>query len=116
MGSNKMPVLMEVNPRFWGSLNQAIQSGVNFPCLLYQMATEGDISTVYNYTIGIKTKNILMDYISISRHIFSGDIMKMCDLFSLPYGDDVLSRDDPYPIIYFIRDGVNELIHNRDGR
>ncbi len=29
MGNNNNPVLMEINPRFWGSLNQAIQSGVN---------------------------------------------------------------------------------------
>ncbi len=29
------PKLMEINPRFWGSLALAIESGVNFPYLLY---------------------------------------------------------------------------------
>lgn len=32
------PYLMEVNGRFWGSLQLAIDSGVDFPWLLYQLA------------------------------------------------------------------------------
>lgn len=32
--------LMEVNPRFWGSLQLAIDSGINFPWLLY-LASNG---------------------------------------------------------------------------
>lgn len=37
--------LMEINPRFWGSLELAIRSGVNFP-LLYAQAAAGQ-TTVY---------------------------------------------------------------------
>jgi predicted ATP-grasp superfamily ATP-dependent carboligase/protein-tyrosine-phosphatase len=33
--------LMEVNGRFWGSLQLAIDAGVDFPWLLYQLATAG---------------------------------------------------------------------------
>ena len=50
------PLLLEVNPRFWGSINQAIVSGVDFPFLLYTMATEGDIKPVLNYKLGVKTR------------------------------------------------------------
>jgi predicted ATP-grasp superfamily ATP-dependent carboligase len=35
--------LMEVNGRFWGSLQLAIFSGVDFPALYYQMLSQGDI-------------------------------------------------------------------------
>lgn len=35
------PVLMEINPRFWGSLELAIRAGVNFP-LLYTRAAKGE--------------------------------------------------------------------------
>lgn len=31
--------LMEVNPRFWGSLQLAVDSGINFPWLLYLVST-----------------------------------------------------------------------------
>lgn len=30
--------LMEINPKFWGSLDLAIASGIDFPYLLYKMA------------------------------------------------------------------------------
>ena len=33
-----IPKLMEVNPRFWGSLQLAIASGVDFPYLMLRMA------------------------------------------------------------------------------
>ncbi|NNL85193.1 MAG: ATP-grasp domain-containing protein, partial [Myxococcales bacterium] len=32
------PYVMEINPRFWGSLQLAIDAGVDFPALLYRMA------------------------------------------------------------------------------
>ena len=53
--------LLEVNPRFWGSLSLAIQSGVDFPYLLYRMATDGDISPVTRYETGKVVKWILGD-------------------------------------------------------
>lgn len=36
------PKLMEINPRFWGSLELAVRSGVNFPSL-YADADRGCI-------------------------------------------------------------------------
>jgi predicted ATP-grasp superfamily ATP-dependent carboligase len=50
------PKLMEVNPRFWGSLQLAILSGVNFPCFIYRMAKEGDIKPVLDYKIGVRCR------------------------------------------------------------
>ena len=35
----KVPKLMEINPRFWGSLDLSYVAGVNFPYLLYLFAT-----------------------------------------------------------------------------
>jgi predicted ATP-grasp superfamily ATP-dependent carboligase len=46
--------IMEINPKFWGSLDLAIASGVDFPYLLYKMLLNGDIKPVYNYKIGLK--------------------------------------------------------------
>ncbi len=33
------PRIMEMNPRFWGSLALALRAGVDFPWLLYQLAS-----------------------------------------------------------------------------
>ncbi len=41
--------LMEINPKFWGSLELSIASGVNFPVLLANMALNGDIEPVFEY-------------------------------------------------------------------
>ena len=39
-----IPKLLEVNPRFWMPLNLAIQSGVDFPYLLYQLAMKNPVT------------------------------------------------------------------------
>ena len=36
--ANQRPLLMEINGRFWGSLQLAVDAGVNFPLLLLNMA------------------------------------------------------------------------------
>ncbi len=46
--------MMEINPKFWGSLDLALASGVNFPFLLYKMAIDGDIQPVYNYKLSLR--------------------------------------------------------------
>jgi predicted ATP-grasp superfamily ATP-dependent carboligase len=46
--------LIEVNPRFWGTLDLAIQAGVNFPLLACRMAIDGDVEPVSLYRIGLK--------------------------------------------------------------
>ena len=35
---NNRPVLLEINPRFWGSIQLAISAGVNFPVLYHKTA------------------------------------------------------------------------------
>jgi len=48
--------LMEINPRFWGSLQLAIDSGVDFPWFLYQ-AIEGDpVTPIPHWEIGRRSR------------------------------------------------------------
>jgi predicted ATP-grasp superfamily ATP-dependent carboligase len=53
--------LLEVNPRFWGSLGLAIHAGVNFPYLLYRMAVDGDVDPVLKYDTGVTVTWLLGD-------------------------------------------------------
>lgn len=111
----KEPVLMEINPRFWGSLNQAICAGVDFPYLLYTMAVEGDVPPVFTYKTGVKTRWMLgdcrglIDYLKTEKRI---EVLKDFLKFRGQYYDDI-SLSDPLPtivevmipIVNFIRKG-----------
>ena len=46
--------LMEINPKFWGSLDLAIAAGVDFPALAATMAYAGDVESVFSYHAGIR--------------------------------------------------------------
>jgi len=48
------PVLMEINPRFWGSLELAVRSGVNFPVLYAKLAQGKQIREQTEYAYGIR--------------------------------------------------------------
>ena len=48
------PYLMEINGRFWGSLDSAIQVGVDFPWLTCKLARDGDVSPVTKYPVGAR--------------------------------------------------------------
>jgi predicted ATP-grasp superfamily ATP-dependent carboligase len=47
-------VFIEMNPKFWGSLDLAIASGVDFPYLLCKMAVDGDVDLVSDYKVGVR--------------------------------------------------------------
>ena len=49
------PKLMEINGRFWGSLQLAIDAGVDFPGLLIRSINE-KLPTDYDYTLGVKSR------------------------------------------------------------
>jgi len=55
------PYLMEINTRFWGSLQLAVDAGVNFPWLLYQLACGDQPGPVKNYTTGVRLRWLLGD-------------------------------------------------------
>lgn len=106
------PKLMEINPRFWGSLQLAILSGVDFPYLLYKLAVNGDVDPNNNYKLGVK-----------SRWLIPGDIMHFINnperfrlspsFFSFDAKDDIISVDDPMPTLGRISSLI-PLMYNRD--
>ncbi len=59
------PYLMETNTRFWGSLQLAIDSGVDFPQLLYQASKGDPITPLDNYKIGKRLRWLLGDIDSL---------------------------------------------------
>lgn len=61
--------LMEINPRFWGSLPLAIYSGVNFPLILYRLAREEGVAPHLRYHPGVRMRYILQDLLSVPGYL-----------------------------------------------
>lgn len=65
------PKLMEINGRFWGSMNVAIESGVDFPYLLYLLAKGKDIDPVFKYKTGVKFRLLNQDIKNLQANLKS---------------------------------------------
>ena len=105
------PVLMEINPRFWGSLQLAINAGVNFPLLYHKTALSLSVEPVLNYPIG-----------KYCRWLWPGDILHfLCNphrfdlrpsFFKFWGSDiayDIISADDPLPMIGMTLEALRKL-------
>jgi len=67
------PRIMEINARFWGSLQLAIDSGVDFPRMLYQIISAGDVEPVFDYKIGVKSRWLMGDLDHLLMRLFKSD-------------------------------------------
>ncbi len=96
-----IPKLMEVNPRFWGSLQLAIVSGVDFPYLILKMARGESFEPILSYTVGKRCRWLLL-----------GDILHFLNnpnrfhlrpsffqFFDPNTSYDIISRDDLLPVM-----------------
>ena len=61
VSSDGTPYLMEINTRFWGSLQLAVDAGVDFPYMLYNLACGETPEMVIDYKTGIKLRWLLGD-------------------------------------------------------
>lgn len=67
-----VPKLMEINGRFWGSLQLAIDAGVDFPALLIQTVHPGRFDPQPSYRIGVKSRWLWGDVDSLLVTLFGG--------------------------------------------
>jgi predicted ATP-grasp superfamily ATP-dependent carboligase len=49
-------IVMEVNARFWGSLQLAIDAGIDFPALLVRCAAGEAVPECYDYRVGVRSR------------------------------------------------------------
>jgi predicted ATP-grasp superfamily ATP-dependent carboligase len=110
----KKPYLIEVNPRFWGSINHAIESGVDFPYLLYSMAVKGDVPPVIDYKIGVKTRFFLNDVRALYEiYRKNKDFSFFFKEIFTDYPADELTWDDPFPFFFYLGQKLGNTIHDK---
>lgn len=67
VGADGTPYLMEINPRPWGSMQLAVESGVDFPLLWYRAVTEQPVEVIHSYRQGVVCRHLSGDL----RHLES---------------------------------------------
>ncbi len=110
-----LPKLMEINPRFWGTLQLCILAGMDIPYLLYRMAMEGDVEPQLTYKTGM-----------ICRWMLPGEILHFAanparfrlrpsffNFFGNNVGYCILDRDDPLPVLAFFWVGFKGLFDRK---
>jgi predicted ATP-grasp superfamily ATP-dependent carboligase len=116
--------LMEVNGRFWGSLQLAVDAGIDFPYQVCQLALGRRPGTSQTYRLGVKSRWLLGDLDHLLLRLFRRerdlrlpeaapsrtrtllDFLKFADR-ALHY--EVLDRDDLRPFLYEIGQYVTAL-------
>jgi len=60
--------LLEINPRLWGSIQSSIDSGMDFPYLLYQIAIGKDVRKINAYCLHKKVKHFCSEFKSCCQN------------------------------------------------
>ena len=63
------PQLIEVNPRFFGGLIQSVESGWDYPWLLFQLAVEGHIDPVKETRTDVRTETPILAFLATLQEL-----------------------------------------------
>jgi predicted ATP-grasp superfamily ATP-dependent carboligase len=110
--------LMEINGRFWGSLQLAIDAGVDFPGLVARILAGEHPEPVSDYRLGVRTRWLLGDFDALLAVLLKprsalklppqhpGRLRTLVDFLHL-FGRDLhyetMTREDPGPGLYELR-------------
>ena len=107
--------LMEINPKFWGSLALSIRCGVDFPYLAAQMAYTGDIKKAGAYKTGVRYRWLFPDD---TLHLLSNPKILpsyLCDCLNPGIGSDI-QITDPLPTTIQFGNTILQLKRVREDR
>ena len=72
-GGDSQPWLIEVNPRFWGGLTQAVEAGWDYPWLLYRLAVDGRVEKVEAHDTEVRTETPLMAVLATLHEVVNDE-------------------------------------------
>jgi protein-tyrosine-phosphatase/predicted ATP-grasp superfamily ATP-dependent carboligase len=103
-------VLLEVNPRFWGSLPLAVAAGMDFPAMLLAAHSGHELRCRFDYEIGLAKADLLGEHCRVIDQIDQSPSLAgrlragaaacahMVGLFR-PGAVDSWAQDDPEPFV-----------------
>ncbi len=91
------PKLIEVNPRFFGGLFQAIDSGVDYPWLLYRLFADGVVEEQPEIAIGHQTRVPVLWLASLAHDLVPGKFERLGEAFEAARA--VAGEDGIWPAI-----------------
>ncbi len=102
-----VPKLIEINGRFWGSLQLAVDAGIDFPYLLYRLALHGEVEPAFSYKEGIRLRWWLGDldwlFLTLRGNKELGARLRAFHDFVRPSGkmtqSEVFRWNDPRPAL-----------------
>lgn len=118
---SNIPFLIDINPRFWGSIAQSIASGVDFPYLYYKLALNGDVAPVKHFKTGVMTRWIGGELrVFLPLFVESANKLSFLKNFLDPasmrlYKDDFVFKD-PIPFFVWLFDAMVRVVKNRSLR
>ena len=114
--------LMEVNGRFWGSLQLAVDAGVDFPYLSAQLALGQPLDAPPAYEVGVRSRWLLGDLDHLYLRLFHSDrdlpewapsrlraLVDFLEPGSPTERSEMLRLDDPSPMFYELGQYLKEL-------
>jgi predicted ATP-grasp superfamily ATP-dependent carboligase len=117
--------LMEVNGRFWGSLQLAVDAGLDFPFYTYQLALGQPLDIPAAYKTGIRSRWLLGDLDHLLARLTKSDrdlqlpdgapsklrtIAAFLNFAAPGLHYEVLTLSDPRPGLYEIREYLRDLM------
>jgi predicted ATP-grasp superfamily ATP-dependent carboligase len=100
--------LLEVNPRFWGSLPLALHCGVVFPVYQAQLALGLTPDPPAGYPTGRKMRFFFSDLLAVRQQWRTGNrravaVRYLRELFDPSIKDGLFDVDDPRPVATYVR-------------
>lgn len=124
---DNLPKLMEVNARFWGSLQLAVSAGVDFPYFLYCMSTGEKLVHRTGYKINVKSRWELgdLDHLLLRLRKRPDELVLppntpsrvsavkefLLDFFRPAVRREIFSLEDPGPFFFEVVQYLRNIIH-----
>jgi predicted ATP-grasp superfamily ATP-dependent carboligase len=112
------PMLMEINPRPWGSMELPIRAGVEFPWLLYQLARDGALGPQADYPDGVRLRFLINDLQAVAglwrrTGSLAVRLSMAASLLDPRVKEGILKVRDPRPSWAYIRKGAARALRGQ---